>query len=114
MKKIEVIIKPFKLEAVKEALGELGIVGMTVSEVKGSGRRRDATESYPPGEPGMDFLPRIKVEVVLASERTGQTVAAIVKAAKSEGGGAGKIFVLPIMEAVRIRTGERGENAVAG
>ncbi|HXG49653.1 MAG TPA: P-II family nitrogen regulator [Methylomirabilota bacterium] len=112
MKKIEAIIKPFKLEEVKDALSEVGVEGMTVSEVKGFGRQKGHTEIYRGSEYTVDFLPKIKVEVVVANERTEAAVAAIVKAAKTGKIGDGKVFVSPVEEAVRIRTEEKGEAAV--
>ena len=112
MKKIEAIIKPFKLEEVKDALGEVGIEGMTVTEVKGFGRQKGHTEIYRGSEYTVDFLPKVKVEIVVADELTGKTVDAIVKAAKTGKIGDGKVFVVPIEEAVRIRTDERGDAAV--
>lgn len=112
MKKIEAIIKPFKLEEVKDALAELGIEGMTVSEVKGFGRQKGHTEIYRGSEYTVDFLPKIKIEVVLADGLLDQAVAAIVKAAKTGKIGDGKVFVSPVDEAVRIRTDETGDKAV--
>lgn len=112
MKKIEAIIKPFKLEEVKDALGELGIEGMTVSEVKGFGRQKGHTEIYRGSEYTVDFLPKIKLELVLADSRVDAAVGAIVKAAKTGKIGDGKVFVSPVLEAVRIRTDEKGEDAV--
>jgi nitrogen regulatory protein P-II 1 len=112
MKKIEAIIKPFKLEDVKEALASLGIEGMTVSEVKGFGRQKGHTEIYRGSEYTVDFLPKIKVEVVLADNQVGSAVEAIVKAAKTGKIGDGKVFVSAIENAVRIRTEETGEQAV--
>ena len=112
MKKIEAIIKPFKLEDVKAALTELGIEGMTVSEVKGFGRQKGHTEIYRGSEYTVDFLPKIKVEVVLADSQIEGAVAAIVKAAKTGKIGDGKVFISAIEDAVRIRTGETGEKAV--
>src|SRR2546422_11337863 len=112
MKKIEAIIKPFKLEEVKDALGEVGIEGMTVSEVKGFGRQKGHTEIYRGSEYTVDFLPKIKIEMVLPDNRVEAAVNAIVKAAKTGKIGDGKIFVTPIEEAVRIRTEEKGEQAV--
>lgn len=112
MKKIEAIIKPFKLEEVKDALGEIGIEGMTVSEVKGFGRQKGHTEIYRGSEYTVDFLPKIKIEVVLADNRLDQAVATIVKAAKTGKIGDGKVFVSSVDEAVRIRTEEKGESAV--
>ena len=112
MKKIEAIIKPFKLEEVKDALAEIGIEGMTVSEVKGFGRQKGHTEIYRGSEYIVDFLPKIKVEVVLTDAQLDQATAAIVKAAKTGKIGDGKIFVSTVDEAVRIRTEETGEKAV--
>jgi nitrogen regulatory protein PII len=112
MKKIEAIIKPFKLEEVKDALGELGIHGMTVSEVKGFGRQKGHTEIYRGSEYTVDFLPKMKIETVLPDHQADQAVEAIIKAAKTGKIGDGKIFVYAIIEAHRIRTGERGDNAV--
>ena len=112
MKKIEAIIKPFKLEEVKDALGEIGIEGMTVIEVKGFGRQKGHTEIYRGSEYTVDFLPKIKLEVVLADGLVDQAVAAIVKAAKTGKIGDGKIFVSSIEQAIRIRTEEKGEQAV--
>ena len=112
MKKIEAIIKPFKLEEVKDALAELGIEGMTVSEVKGFGRQKGHTEIYRGSEYTVDFLPKIKIEVVLTDGLVDSATAAIVKAAKTGKIGDGKVFVSPIEEAVRIRTDEKGEKAV--
>ena len=112
MKKIEAIIKPFKLEEVKDALSEVGIEGMTVSEVKGFGRQKGHTEIYRGSEYTVDFLPKIKLEVVISDDRLDVAVAAIVKAAKTGKIGDGKVFVVPVEETVRIRTDERGESAV--
>jgi nitrogen regulatory protein PII len=112
MKKIDAIIKPFKLEEVKEALSALGIEGMTVSEVKGFGRQKGHTEIYRGSEYTVDFLPKIKIEVVLAEEQVNDAVDAIIKAAKTGKIGDGKIFISNIEDAVRIRTGETGEQAV--
>jgi nitrogen regulatory protein PII len=112
MKKIEAIIKPFKLEEVKDALADLGIEGMTVSEVKGFGRQQGYTEIYRGSEYTVDFLPKIKIEVVLANSLLDGAVSAIVKAAKTGKIGDGKVFVSPVEEAVRIRTDETGEKAV--
>jgi len=112
MKKIEAIIKPFKLEEVKEALSGLGVEGMTVSEVKGFGRQKGHTEIYRGSEYTVDFLPKIKVEVVLSDAMVAGAVDAIVKAAKTGKIGDGKVFVSPIDNAVRIRTEETGEQAV--
>ena len=112
MKKIEAIIKPFKLEDVKEALSALGVEGMTVSEVKGFGRQKGHTEIYRGSEYTVDFLPKIKVEVVLADSQVTPAVDAIVKAAKTGKIGDGKVFVSTIENAIRIRTEETGEQAV--
>jgi nitrogen regulatory protein PII len=112
MKKIEAIIKPFKLEEVKEALAELGIEGMTVTEVKGFGRQKGHTEIYRGSEYTVDFLPKVKVEVVLTDDLVEKAVAAVVGAAKTGKIGDGKVFVLPVEHAVRIRTEEIGERAV--
>ena len=112
MKKIEAIIKPFKLEEVKDALSEIGIEGMTVSEVKGFGRQKGHTEIYRGSEYTVDFLPKIKVEIVLADSQVTAAVDAIVKAAKTGKIGDGKVFVSNIENAVRIRTEETGEQAV--
>ena len=112
MKKIEAIIKPFKLTEVKDALNELGIQGMTVSEVKGFGRQKGHTEIYRGSEYTVDFLPKIKIETVVADNLKDAAVAAIVKAAKTGKIGDGKVFISAIEEAVRIRTDERGDSAV--
>ena len=112
MKLIIAIIKPFKLEEVKEALSAIGIEGMTVTEVKGFGRQKGHTEIYRGSEYTVDFLPKVKVEIALADELVGKSVDAIVKAAKTGKIGDGKVFVIPIDEAIRIRTEERGESAV--
>ena len=112
MKKIEAIIKPFKLEEVKDALSELGIEGMTVSEVKGFGRQKGHTEIYRGSEYTVDFLPKIKIELVVADAQTEVAVGAIVKAAKTGKIGDGKVFVSTIEQAVRIRTEEKGDAAV--
>ncbi len=112
MKKVEAIIKPFKLEEVKDALADVGIEGMTVTEVKGFGRQKGHTEIYRGNEYTVDFLPKIKVEVVLADSLVAAAVEAILKAAKTGKIGDGKIFVSPVEEALRIRTSEKGEQAV--
>jgi nitrogen regulatory protein PII len=112
MKKIEAIIKPFKLEEVKDALGEIGIEGMTVTEVKGFGRQKGHTEIYRGSEYTVDFLPKIKIELVLADEKLDEAVDAIVKTAKTGKIGDGKVFVSMVEEAVRIRTEEKGVAAV--
>jgi nitrogen regulatory protein PII len=112
MKKIEAIIKPFKLEEVKEALAGLGVEGMTVTEVKGFGRQKGHTEIYRGSEYTVDFLPKIKIEVVLTDQLVDSALDAIVKAARNGKIGDGKVFVSPIENAVRIRTEEKGEHAV--
>jgi nitrogen regulatory protein P-II 1 len=112
MKKIEAIIKPFKLEDVKEALAEVGIEGMTVSEVKGFGRQKGHTEIYRGSEYTVDFLPKVKFDIVVADDRVAKVVAAIVGAAKTGKIGDGKVFVLPMEDAIRIRTEERGDPAI--
>jgi nitrogen regulatory protein P-II 1 len=112
MKKIEAIIKPFKLENVKDALAELSIDGMTVSEVKGFGRQKGHTEIYRGSEYTVDFLPKIKIEIVLADAMVAPVSTAIVKAARTGKIGDGKVFVSPVDEAVRIRTHEYGEKAL--
>ena len=112
MKKIEAIVKPFKMEDVKEALAEVGVEGMTVSEVKGFGRQKGHTEIYRGSEYTVDFLPKIKVELVLPDSQVDTAVSTIVKTAKTGKIGDGKVFVTSIEDAVRIRTEERGELAV--
>jgi nitrogen regulatory protein P-II 1 len=112
LKKIEAIIKPFKLEEVKEALTAVGIEGMTVTEVKGFGRQKGHTEIYRGSEYTVDFLPKIKLEIILAEASVDKAVAAIVKAAKTGKIGDGKIFVLPVSEVIRIRTEDKGEKAI--
>ena len=112
MKKIEAIIKPFKLEEVKDALGEVGIEGMTVTEVKGFGRQKGHTEIYRGSEYTVDFLPKIKIEVVLPDAQVAAATEAIVKAAKTGKIGDGKVFVSAIENAIRIRTEETGDQAV--
>ena len=112
MKKVEAIIKPFKLEEVKEALAEIGVEGMTVSEVKGFGRQKGHTEIYRGSEYTVDFLPKIKIEIVLPDDRADVAVKTIVKAAKTGKIGDGKVFVSAIEQAIRIRTEESGDQAV--
>jgi len=112
MKKIEAIIKPFKLEEVKDALGQIGIQGMTVSEVKGFGRQKGHTEIYRGSEYTVDFLPKIKIEIVLGDTQSAGAVEAIIKAAKTGKIGDGKVFVSNVEEVIRIRTDEKGEQAV--
>jgi nitrogen regulatory protein P-II 1 len=112
LKKIEAIIKPFKLEEVKEALTEVGIEGMTVTEVKGFGRQKGHTEIYRGSEYTVDFLPKVKLEIILGEALVEKAIAAILKGAKTGKIGDGKIFVLPVDEAIRIRTEDKGEKAV--
>ncbi|MBI5599076.1 MAG: P-II family nitrogen regulator [Deltaproteobacteria bacterium] len=112
MKKIEAIIKPFKLDEVKEALNEIGIKGITVSEVKGFGRQKGHTELYRGAEYVVDFLPKIKLEIIVKQELVEKVVSTIVETAKTGRIGDGKVFVLPVEEVVRIRTGEKGEDAI--
>ena len=112
MKKIEAIVKPFKLDEVREALSEVGVTGLTVTEVKGFGRQKGHTELYRGSEYTVDFLPKVKIEVVVPDDRAEKVVSTIVQAAKTGSIGDGKVFVLPIAESIRIRTGERGEAAI--
>jgi nitrogen regulatory protein P-II 1 len=112
VKKVEAIIKPFKLDEVKEALSGVGVAGLTATEVKGFGRQKGHTELYRGAEYVVDFLPKVKVEVVVGDGQVGKVVEAIERAAKTGRIGDGKIFVLPVDEVVRIRTGERGEEAL--
>jgi nitrogen regulatory protein PII len=112
MKKVEAIIKPFKLEEVKDALGDVGIEGMTVTEVKGFGRQKGHTEIYRGSEYTVDFLPKIKVEMVLPDGSVDAAIGAIIKSAKTGKIGDGKIFVSPVDQAIRIRTEEKGDSAV--
>ena len=112
MKKIEAIVKPFKLEEVKDALGEIGIEGMTVSEVKGFGRQKGHTEIYRGSEYTVDFLPKVKIELVIPDAQSDSAVAAILKSAKTGKIGDGKVFVSTVDDAIRIRTEEKGELAV--
>ena len=112
MKKIEAIIKPFKLEEVKDTLGEIGVEGMTVIEVKGFGRQKGHTEIYRGSEYTVDFLPKIKLEIVMPDDRVGAAIAAIIKAAKTGKIGDGKVFVSTIDDAIRIRTDEKGDKAL--
>jgi nitrogen regulatory protein P-II 1 len=112
MKKIEAIIKPFKLDEVKEALQEAGIQGLTVTEVKGFGRQKGHTELYRGAEYVVDFLPKVKIEVVLTDDMVDTAIEAIVAAARTDKIGDGKIFVTPVEQAIRIRTGETGDDAV--
>lgn len=113
MKKIEAIIKPFKLEEVKAALADIGIQGMTITEVKGFGRQKGHTEIYRGSEYTVDFLPKVKMEIVVDTDVADQVVSTIMKTANTGKIGDGKIFVIPVEEAVRIRTGERGDSAVS-
>ena len=112
MKKIEAIIKPFKLDEVKEALQEIGVQGLSVLEVKGFGRQKGHTELYRGAEYVVDFLPKVKIEVVLPDDQIDGAIEAIVNAAKTDKIGDGKIFVSPVEQAVRIRTGETGSDAL--
>ncbi|PWB81624.1 MAG: transcriptional regulator [Candidatus Methylomirabilota bacterium] len=112
MKKIEAIIKPFKLDEVKSALAEVGIQGLTVSEVKGFGRQKGHTELYRGSEYTIDFLPKVKIEVVVPNDKCDQVVDTILSSAKTGRIGDGKIFIVSIDEVIRIRTGERGEAAI--
>ncbi|HOB47408.1 MAG TPA: P-II family nitrogen regulator [Zoogloea sp.] len=112
MKKIEAVIKPFKLDEVREALSEVGITGLTVTEVKGFGRQKGHTELYRGAEYVVDFLPKIKIEVVVKGDVVEQAVEAIIKAARTGKIGDGKIFVMPVEQVVRIRTGETNESAI--
>ncbi len=112
MKKIEAIIKPFKLDDVKEALQEIGLTGITVTEARGFGRQKGHTELYRGAEYVVDFLPKVKIEVIVMDELVEKTIEAIVAAAQSGRIGDGKIFVLPVDDVIRIRTGERGPNAI--
>ena len=112
MKKVEAIIKPFKLDEVKESLSAIGVQGITVSEVKGFGRQKGHTELYRGAEYVVDFLPKVKLEIIVRDEQVTDVVETIEKAAKTGRIGDGKIFVLPIEEVVRIRTGEMGPDAI--
>jgi nitrogen regulatory protein P-II 1 len=112
MKKIEAIIKPFKLDEVKEALAKVGVEGMTVTEVKGFGRQKGHTELYRGAEYVVEFLPKVKIEILVSDDRAGAIAKAIEDAARSGQIGDGKIFILPVEEALRIRTGERGSSAL--
>ena len=112
MKKIEAIIKPFKLDEVKEALQEIGVQGLSVIEVKGFGRQKGHTELYRGAEYVVDFLPKVKIEVVLPADQVDAAIDAIVAAAKTDKIGDGKIFVSPIEQTIRIRTGETGHDAI--
>ena len=112
MKKIEAIIKPFKLDEVKEALQEVGLQGITVTEAKGFGRQKGHTELYRGAEYVVDFLPKVKIEVVLSDDMVDAAIEAIVSAARTDKIGDGKIFVTPVEQVIRIRTGETGEDAI--
>lgn len=112
MKKVEAIIKPFKLDEVKEALSAIGVQGLTVSEIKGFGRQKGHTELYRGAEYVVDFLPKVKLEIIAPDAKVTDIIAAIEKSAKTGRIGDGKIFVLPIEEVIRIRTGERGDDAI--
>ena len=112
MKLVTAIIKPFKLDEVREALSAIGVTGITVTEVKGFGRQKGHTELYRGAEYVVDFLPKVKIEVVLADEQVDQAIEAIINAAKTGKIGDGKIFVMPVEQAIRIRTGEEGNDAL--
>ena len=112
LKKIEAIIKPFKLDDVKEALNEIGVQGMTTSEVKGYGRQKGHKEIYRGAEYVVDFIPKIRIEIVVDSELADQVVETIIQASNTGKIGDGKIFVFPVEEAIRVRTGERGKDAI--
>ena len=112
MKKIEAIIKPFKLDEVKEALAQEGVQGMTISEVKGFGRQRGHTELYRGAEYVVDFLPKVKIEILVEDDKAAAVTEAIITAARTGRIGDGKILILPVEDAVRIRTGERGADAI--
>jgi nitrogen regulatory protein P-II 1 len=112
MKKIEAIVKPFKVDAVKDALAEAGVMGLTLSEVKGVGRQKGHTELYRGAEYEVELVPKVKIEVVVADEMVSRVMAAIEQAARTGSIGDGKVFVLPVEEALRVRTSERGESAL--
>ena len=112
MKKIEAIIKPFKLDDVKEALAAVGIEGMTIAEVKGFGRQKGHTEIYRGSEYAVDFLPKLKIEIVLPDAKVDGAVAAVIASARTGKIGDGKIFILPVEQAIRIRTEEKGDTAI--
>ncbi len=112
MKKIETIIKPFKLDNLKEALHDLNVQGMTVSEVKGFGRQKGHTEIYRGAEYMVDFIPKIRVEIIIEADRVDEVVEAIIKAVRTGKIGDGKIFVLPVEQVIRIRTGEKDKDAI--
>jgi nitrogen regulatory protein P-II 1 len=112
MKKIEAIVKPFKVDAVKDALAEAGVTGLTLSEVKGVGRQKGHTELYRGAEYQVELVPKVKIEVVVADEMVSRVMAAIEQAARTGSIGDGKVFVLPVEDALRVRTSERGESAL--
>ncbi|MDO9263079.1 MAG: P-II family nitrogen regulator [Desulfosalsimonadaceae bacterium] len=112
MKKIEAVIKPFKLDDVKEALNDIGIHGMTVSEVKGYGRQKGHTEIYRGAEYAVDFIPKLKIEIIVEDDRLSEVIEVIQKAASTGKIGDGKIFILPVDEVIRVRTGEKGSDAL--
>ena len=112
MKKIEAIVKPFKLDEVKDSLNDLGIKGMTITEVKGFGRQKGHTETYRGAEYTVDFVPKVKIEIVVTDDLVNRAVEAITNAAKTGTIGDGKIFITTLSEAIRIRTGEKGETAL--
>lgn len=112
MKKIEAIIKPFKLDEVKEALQEIGLQGITVTEARGFGRQKGHTELYRGAEYVVDFLPKVKIEVVVTDDMVDKTIDAIINAARTGRIGDGKIFIIPVEDAIRIRTGEKGADAI--
>ena len=112
MKMVEAIVKPFKLDEVKEALTKVGIQGMTVEEVKGFGRQKGHTELYRGAEYSVDFLPKVRIQILVPDERAGKVVEVITESAKTGKIGDGKIFVSPVDEVIRIRTGEKGEDAI--
>ncbi len=112
MKKIEAVIKPFRLDEVKDALNKLGVSGMTISEVKGFGRQRGHKEVYRGTEYQVDFVPKVKIEIVISADMVDKVVATIAENANTQKVGDGKIFVLPLEQAVRIRTGESGQDAI--
>jgi nitrogen regulatory protein PII len=112
MNKIEAIIKPFKLDEVKDILSEIGVYGMTISEVKGYGRQKGHKEIYRGAEYLVDFIPKVKIEIVVESDKTDKVIETVRKASNTGKIGDGKIFVLPVEEAIRVRTGERGKDAI--
>ena len=112
MKKIEAIIRPFRIDDIREALGEIGVRGMTITEVKGYGRQKGHTELYRGSEYQIDFLPKIKIEVIVSDKMVDKVVDTILKAAKTGQVGDGKIFVYPVEDVIRVRTGESGEDAL--